>query len=55
MITLPTSVDVESVEATYEDGILTLNAPKTEDVKRKRITVTPVESTKMLEGSLDGK
>jgi HSP20 family protein len=55
MITLPTSVDVDSVEATYEDGILTLNAPKTEDVKRKRITVTPVESTKMLEGSLDGK
>lgn len=47
-ITLPTSVEADSVEAEYKDGVLTLTAPKTEDVKRKRIAVKSVESTKML-------
>lgn len=45
-IALPTSVDIESVEANYEDGVLTLTAPKTEDVKVKHIEV---KSAKMLE------
>jgi HSP20 family protein len=48
-ITLPASVNAESIKATYQDGVLTLTAPKSEDDKRKRITVTPVESTRMLE------
>lgn len=51
-VALPTTVDAESVDATYEDGILTLTALKTEDVKRKRITVKSVDSTKMLEGEV---
>lgn len=54
-ITLPASVDVESVTATYEDGVLTLSAPKVEDSQRKRITVTPAGSTKMLEGKAKKK
>ncbi|GMQ78584.1 MAG: hypothetical protein BMS9Abin02_1103 [Anaerolineae bacterium] len=54
-ITLPTTVDVDAVEATYEDGVLTLNAPKTEDVKIKHITVMPVEKTKVLEGEVTKK
>ena len=54
-ITLPASVDVESVEATYEDGVLTLNAPKTEDVKRKRIPVKSTDTVKMLESEVAGK
>jgi len=49
-VTLPTSVDSEAVEATYEDGVLTLNAPKTEDMRRKRIKVSSVQSSKMIEG-----
>ena len=54
-ITLPTTVDVEAVEATYEDGVLTLNAPKTKDVKIKHITVMPVEKTRVLEGEVTEK
>jgi HSP20 family protein len=47
-ITLPTAVDVEAVEATYEDGVLTLNVPKTEAYKAKRITIKGAE-TKVIE------
>ena len=54
-ITLPASVDAESVEATYEDGVLTLTAPKTEEDKRKRITVTPVNSSKLLDSKAKKK
>ena len=38
-ITLPTPVDANAIEATYEDGVLTLNVPKVEEVKPKRIEV----------------
>lgn len=48
-ITLPASVDIDSIEATYKDGVLTLSAPKTEEVKRKRITVRS-SNPKMLKG-----
>ena len=49
-VTLPSAVDVESVEANYEDGVLTLTAPKTDDAKIRRITVSSVEPDKMIEG-----
>lgn len=52
-VTLPASVDVESVEAAYEDGVLTLSAPKTEDVKRKRITVKSQEPAKALASEIE--
>lgn len=54
-ITLPTSVSTDDIEASYKDGVLTLTAPKTEDVKRKRIAVKSIESTKMLEGKAGKK
>jgi HSP20 family protein len=38
-IRFPMDVDAEAVEAHYENGILTLNVPKVEEVKPKRIAV----------------
>jgi HSP20 family protein len=38
-ITLPLGVDAEEVEADHERGILTINVPKADEVKPKRISV----------------
>jgi len=38
-ITLPTPVDASGIEATYVDGVLSLNVPKVEEIKPKRIEV----------------
>ena len=38
-IALPTAVNADEVEATYENGVLILRLPKTEAVKPKRINV----------------
>lgn len=38
-VTLPLSVDADKVEATHENGVLTLRLPKTEAVKPKKISV----------------
>ena len=48
-ITLPTSVNAERIEASYEAGVLKLRLPKSEEVKQKRI---PVKTSlpKMVEG-----
>jgi HSP20 family protein len=35
----PTNVDADSIEASYENGILTLNIPKVEEEQPKRIEV----------------
>jgi len=40
-IVLPSSVDRENVEATYEDGVLTLRLPKSEESRPRRISVNP--------------
>jgi len=39
MIQLPGTVDEEKVEAKFENGVLTVTVPKTEEVKPKRIPV----------------
>ena len=39
-VTLPRSVDVEHVTTSFENGVLTLTLPKTEDSKPKQIRVT---------------
>ena len=39
MVQLPGSVDEEKVEAKFEHGVLTVNVPKSEKVKPKRIAV----------------
>ncbi len=37
--TLPNKVDTDKVEATFEDGVLQLTIPKTEEVKPRRILI----------------
>jgi HSP20 family protein len=39
MVTLPTEVDAERVDARYADGILTLTLPKAEQAKPRQIAV----------------
>jgi HSP20 family protein len=39
VITLPTTIDAQKVEAVYEHGVLTLHVPKTEAAKPKQIRV----------------
>ena len=36
---LPDAVDAENVEAAYEDGVLTINVPKTETSTRRQIEI----------------
>ena len=38
-IRFPVEVDAEAVGATYENGVLTLNVPKVEEVKPKRVEI----------------
>lgn len=38
-ITLPTPVNVDDIDASYQDGVLTLTIPKVEEVKPRRINV----------------
>ena len=45
-VTLPQSVDSDKVEATYDNGVLTLNLPKSPEAQPKQITI---KSSKMLE------
>lgn len=37
--TLPSSIDASKVEATYEQGVLTLRIPKAEEMKPKQIPI----------------
>lgn len=37
---IPRTLDVENVEATYHQGVLTLTLPKTEAAKPKKIAIT---------------
>lgn len=36
---LPEAVDAENIEAAYEDGVLTINVPKTEESTRRQIEI----------------
>ena len=49
-VTLPTTVKAEAIDARYEGGVLTLNLPKVEEAKPKRIPVQNVASQKVIEG-----
>jgi HSP20 family protein len=39
LITMPAAVDVEHIEATYEDGILELSVPKGKEAKPSKIPI----------------
>lgn len=49
-ISLPTAIKSDDIKASYEDGVVTLQLPKTEEVKPKRIAVHSVETPKLIEG-----
>jgi HSP20 family protein len=44
VLTINTPIDSGKVEATFEDGVLTLTLPKTEAVKPRQIKVTAVKN-----------
>lgn len=46
-IRLPQNINVNEVDATYENGVLTLSLPKSEEAKPRQIEV---KSTKQIEG-----
>jgi HSP20 family protein len=37
--TLPRTVNAENISASYEDGVLTIHVPKTEEVKPRQIEI----------------
>jgi len=39
-VTLPCRVDAEKIQATYNDGVLTVTLPKAEDAKPKQIPIS---------------
>ena len=50
-INLPVPVKGDEIEAVYENGVLTLNVPKMEEVKPKRISIkTQVGGQQVIEG-----
>lgn len=49
-ISLPSTVDADHIQASYNAGVLTLHLPKVEEAKPKRIQVRSGESPKMIEG-----
>ncbi len=45
-IALPTNIDADKIDATNENGVLTLTLPKAEDVKPRRIEVKKMVESK---------
>jgi HSP20 family protein len=50
-ITLPSQVQAESIEASFEDGVLEVIVPKAEEAKPKKITVRPGGGARQVEGT----
>jgi HSP20 family protein len=53
-IRLPTKIKGDAIEASYQNGVITLHLPKAEEVKPKRIAIK-VGDQKMIEGKLKNK
>lgn len=49
-ISLPTSIKSDDITATYENGVLKLTLPKTEEVKPRRIPVRSEGGQRVIEG-----
>jgi HSP20 family protein len=47
---LPQTVDTNSIESEYENGVLTIKMPKAEEKKKKQIQVKVTGGSKVLEG-----
>ena len=50
-ISLPTKIKGDAIEASYQNGVITLRLPKAEEVKPKRIAIK-VGDQKMIEGKI---
>jgi HSP20 family protein len=53
-ISLPTKIKGDAIDASYQNGVLTLRLPKAEEVKPKRIAIK-VADQKMIEGKVRNK
>ena len=53
-ISLPTKIKGDAIEASYQNGVLSLRLPKAEEVKPKRIAIK-VGDQKMIEGKGENK
>lgn len=53
-ISLPTKIKGDAIEASYQNGVLTLRLPKSEEVKPKRIAIK-VDDQKMIEAKVKNK
>jgi len=53
-ITLPTKIKGDAIDASYQNGVITLRLPKAEEVKPKRIAIK-VGDQKMIEGKVKSK
>lgn len=49
-LTLPSRINYDKAQATYERGVLTLRLPKSEELKPKKITVQSTD--KLIEGKI---
>jgi HSP20 family protein len=45
-IDVPSNVDTEKIEVSYEDGVLEISLPKTPEVKPKKISVSAKKKAK---------
>ena len=54
-IALPSTVDANKIEAKYENGILNVTLPKTEEAKRKQIQVQGSDGAQNTQGSQSGR
>ncbi len=55
-VTLPTGLEADKAEATFEDGVLRLRIPKAEQVKPRQIQIRPVSTgeTKAVDAGTNG-
>ena len=53
-ISLPTKIKGDAIEASYQNGVVSLRLPKAEEVKPKRIAIK-VGDQKMIEGQVKNK
>ncbi len=53
-ITLPTKIKGDAIEASYQNGVVTLRLPKAEEVKPKRISIK-VGDQKIIEGKIKNR
>jgi HSP20 family protein len=51
-IHLPTEVNADRIDASYDAGVLSLRLPKIEEVKPRRIAIKSGNGQKMIEGSM---